>query len=513
MTVARTRVFADTYLDSVRLLGAGRAMRDVEAVTWASAVMGTPGNVEALGAEGFAADDLGEARGADLVLAVRAETPEAADAALAAGEESLFAERRAGTQRPQERPGRTVEEAVSREPSANIAVISVPGDYAALEAHKALTAGLHVLLFSDNVPVCEEVELKERAVGLGRLVMGPGAGTAVLGGVGLGFANVVGPGRVGVVAAAGTGAQEVMALLERWGVGVSHVIGVGGRDLSDAVGGRMSRLAVRALDADPDTHAVLLVSKPPDASVARAVMMECARTPLVAALIGLGSSAVRPAGLDLAATLEEGAVRVSERLGVAAPSLTDGLRRRAGEAAAGLAPSRTAVRGYFSGGTLCSEAQVILTRHLGPVHSNIPLDEGRGLPAPEGAHVCLDLGEEEYTKGRPHPMINPTTRLEMLASRARDPDVAVVLLDVVLGYGAHPDPAGALAPVCAEIMADGGPRVVAHVLGTDGDPQGYDAQRARLEEVGCVVPPTGARAAHVAAAIAMRKPELAEVVP
>ena len=205
-----------------------------------------------------------------------------------------------------------------------MAVVSVPGPYAAIAAHSALTAGLHVLLFSDNVPVSDEVALKRRASGLGRLVMGPGAGTAMLGGVGLGFANAVGSGPVGVVAAAGTGAQEVMTLLDRWGIGVSQVIGVGGRDLSAEVGGLMARDAVRALDADPGTEVILLVSKPPDQDVARTVIGASRGTPVVAACLGMSAPEGGLAGASLAATLEGGALRVAEILGRPAPDLGPG---------------------------------------------------------------------------------------------------------------------------------------------------------------------------------------------
>lgn len=513
MTLARTRVLKDVYLDSVVLLNSARVMDEGDAVTWATAVMATPANLADLGDEGFSADDLTGAGANDLVLAVHAETSDAADAALAAGERTLFAEHSAAAEESATRADRTLEETVSRNPATNLAVLSVPGDYAALEAHKALTAGLHVLLFSDNVPVAEEIELKERAAGLGLLVMGPGAGTAVLGGTGLGFANAVRAGRVGVVAAAGTGAQEVMTLLDRWGVGVSQVIGVGGRDLSEAVGGRMAALAVRALNADAGTDAVLLVSKPPDPAIVRTVLAGCDRKPLVAALIGMDTWHDRPPGVEFADTLEQGAVLVSRAVGTRTPDLTRGLRHQAEAAVERLPSARTSVRGYFSGGTLCSEALVILERHLGPVHSNIPLEERHGLPAPPGSHVCLDLGEEEYTKGRPHPMIDPTARIDVLRSQAREPDVAAVLIDVVLGYGAHLDPAGVLAPECAALAADGGPQVVAYVLGTEGDPQGSDAQRRKLQEAGCIVAPTGARAAHTAAAIAARRPDLTEVLP
>lgn len=519
MTASRVQVLRDAYFDSVLLLGAARAMRDHAAVTWATAVMATPANLAALRDAGFAAGQLGQAQASDLVLAVRADDPATADEALEAGQHSLLAtqpgaqEGQHGARDPSAAQPRTLQEAVAQLPGADLAVISVPGDYAALEAHKALTAGLHVLLFSDNVPLAEEVELKDRAARLGLMVMGPGAGTAMLAGAALGFANVVHRGRVGVVAAAGTGAQEVMSLLDRWETGVSEVIGVGGRDLSVDVGGRMASRAVRALAADPGTDAILLVSKPPAARVARAVLAEAAGKPVVAALIGLGTPDELPAGIQLAASLEQAAELAAAASGGRVPDLSRGLRQQAAAAIERLAPGRTLVRGYYSGGTLCSEALLILSRHLGPVYSNIPLDPRHAVPAPPGRHTCLDLGEEEFTKGRPHPMIDPAARIEILRETARAPDVAVVLLDVVLGYGAHPDPAGQLAPVCRELQADGGPQVVAYVLGTAGDPQGYDRQRQALADAGCLVTPTGARAAHVAAAIAARQPDLAEATP
>jgi FdrA protein len=503
----RVRLLKDAYVDSVLQMAATRAMREVEGVEWATAAMATPANVAVMEGEGF---DLAGAGANDCVLAARAGDDEAADAALAAGDAALGggAGQKAATPGATARAPGSLEEAVAQLPGANLAIVSVPGDYAALEAHKALTAGLHVLLFSDNVPVEEEIELKERGSALGRLVMGPGAGTAVLGGCGLGFANAVRRGRVGVVAAAGTGAQEVMCLLDRWGSGVSAVIGVGGRDLSEAVGGRLARLAVSALREDPGTDVILLVSKPPSPEVARAVMAEAGDKPLAAALIGLSESIPVPSNVRLATTLEEGVLLTLELAGGERPDLgAAGLAEAVAAACGTLPEERRLVRGLYSGGTLCYEALVLLSGVLGPVHSNTPLRKGWDVPAPPGSHVCLDLGEEEYTKGRPHPMIDPSIRLEYLAEEGRDPATAVVLLDVVIGYGANQDPAGALAPVCAEVRAAGA-QIVAYVLGTEADPQGLAAQQATLAEAGCLIAPTAARAALAAAAIATRRPEL-----
>jgi FdrA protein len=513
MTARLLRVHRDTYLDSVRLLAGATAMRQAPEVAWATALMGTPANLATLAADGFDPGQLAGIGANDLVLAVRAAGEAAAEEALTGAERSLLAEPGtaaapgpAGERRP-----RTLDEAVAALPDANLALVSVPGEYAALEAHKALSADLDVLLFSDNVPLAAEAELKARARRRGRLLMGPGAGTAMLGGVGLGFANAVARGAAGIVAAAGTGAQEAMTLLDRWGAGVSQVIGVGGRDLSAAVGGCMATAGLEVLARDPATEAILLVSKPPAAEVAAAVLAAPTGKPVVAALLGLRAPLPLPAGVTLATTLEQGVVEVLGTLGLPRPDPGGGLARAARRAAATLPAERRAVRGLFSGGTLCYEAMVLLADRLGPVHSNTPLREGWGLPAPPGCHACLDLGEEEFTRGRPHPMIDPAARSELILREGRQPSTAVVLLDVVLGHGAHPDPAGVLAPACAEVRAlDAAPQVVAYVLGTGRDPQGYQGQCRTLREAGCLMAPTGARAALLAAAIAARRPELAE---
>ncbi len=511
MTARLVRVRPQHYVDSVLLMAATRTMVGRPGVEWATTVMGTPANLETLAGEGFEGDDLHGAGANDLVFAVRAGSEAEAEGALDTGDAAL-SERAPGARREERRPG-NLEEAAAALPGANVALVSVPGPYAAMEAHRALSVGLHVLLFSDNVPVEAEVELKTRALDLGLLMMGPGAGTALLGGIGLGFANAVRRGPVGLIAAAGTGGQEAMTLLDRWGTGVSQVIGVGGRDLSEPVGGCMTRLAVRALVDDPATEVLLIVSKPPSPAVARSLVEELGAKPAVLALLGLEGDVPAGPGVRVERTLEAAVLATLDGLGLRLPNLTAGLEGVAG-AVARLPSERRAVRGLFSGGTLCYESMVVLSVRLGPVHSNTPLREGWGLPAPPGAHVCLDMGEEEYTRGRPHPMIDPEARSEEILGQGADPATAVVLIDVVLGYGSHPDPASMLAPACSKVTGSpGGPAVVAYVLGTETDPQGLDAQRRRLQDAGCILAPTAARAALASAAIATRKPELVRERP
>lgn len=499
--IPRVKVFPDSYVDSVVQLGAIRAMRDRESVEWANAAMATPANVKALQDQGVPETALAGAGASDFFLVVRAGDDEAAEAALAAGEAAAFAARPGDPGQDAPTTPRSLGAAIERQPATSVSVVSVPGPYAALAAYQSLAAGLHVLLFSDNVPLEKEIALKDFARRCGRFVMGPGAGTAMLGGVGLGFANVVRPGPVGVVAAAGTGAQEAMSLLDRWGVGVSQVVGLGGHDLSSQVGGAMALSAIASLRADPETSAILLVSKPPAAEVATAVLAAAAGMPMVAALVGLTEPVEAPPRVLVTDTLESGVAAMVRLLGHSVPDTSrtwgpslEVVRNR-------LSASRTLVRGLYSGGTLCYEALVLLARCLGEVRSNTPVNAAWGLPAPPGSHLCLDLGEEEYTRDRPHPMIDAQARLDVLEEQAADPQVAAIVLDVVLGHAAHPDPAGVLAPTCREIMADGGPQVVAYVLGTDADPQDFTAQRQTMVDAGCIVTETAARAALAAAAI------------
>lgn len=499
-------VLKDSYKDSVRLLEATRSMLSTPGVAYGWALMATPANLETLRGEGFAPTVGGSAN--DLVLAVRAADAASVTEALDAARALLFAASAASTDTDNGVPIDHLRGAIAAQPASNVAIISVPGPYATLEAHKALSSNLDVLLFSDNVPLADEIQLKQRARSLGRLIMGPGAGTAMIAGTGLGFANRVTPGPVGIVAAAGTGAQEAMSLLERWGIGVSHVIGVGGRDLSSAVGGLMAEAAIEALVADARTKAILLVSKPPAPEVAEQLLGRTWGKPIVASLIGLRSELHGIAtGVQVCNTLERGAVLTAEALGFTVADLVGDTADEVADRISALALGRRRLVGLFSGGTLGYEAMTIAVEHIGPIYSNTPLDKSWHLPAPDGAHVCLDLGEEEYTVGRPHPMIDPEARIDWMRKQVSDPTVAVVLIDVVIGDGSHPDPAGLLAPVAAEIVASGA-IVVAYVLGTDLDPQGFRRQRDALVAAGCIVTDTAARAALAAAAVVNRDPAL-----
>jgi FdrA protein len=451
-------VRSGAYHDSVTLMRAGRRLAERPGVSAALTAMATTLNLDLLAEMGFTPPP--GARPDDLLVAIRADDADTLEAARARVDD-LLATRPAPRAFGVPPPARTTGSA-ARRTEATIALVSVPGQYAFAEAMDALDAGLNVMVFSDNVPVEHELELKETAARRGLLVMGPDCGTAVVGGVGLGFANVVRPGRIGLVAASGTGAQQVMSLLDEAGAGVSHVLGVGGRDLSAEISGRSTLQALRALDADPATELIVVVSKPPAPEVSDLIHSAARRlaTPVRFGLLGDGG--------DLTNVVEDALGAV----GVPVPAWPSWLpSQRIHPPRAGL------LRGLFAGGTLCEEAALI---------------------AGATPHKMTDLGDDRYTRGRAHPMIDPTLRLDRLAAETTGGTAAVVLIDVVLGHGAEPDPAASLVPVIQEAKVP----VVVSLCGTSGDPQGRDRQGEALAAAGAAVYSSNADATRHAVSLA-----------
>jgi FdrA protein len=472
------------YADSVKLMQVSRRIGARDGVSAVLVAMATPLNLELAAGMGLAPN--GGASPEQLLIAVRADDDDALAAALADVDAAL-AERERTTGSADAIPHRTIgaalDELAPEVPA--LAIVSVPGAYAAAEAADAIAAGRSVLIFSDGVPVKQEVALKRAASAAGVLVMGPDCGTAIVSGVALGFANVVRPGPVGLVAASGTGAQQVSCLLDMAGVGVSHVLGVGGRDLSEAVGGLATLDALAALDADPATERVLLVSKPPAPSVAAAVTEAAGRLG-----VPVRSAALSPEAPDLTAAVEA----LLGDMGLDVPVWPS--RPCPVEAAV----HGAVLKGFYSGGTLADEAMLIASPALGGIRSNTPLVPGLDLGTDMSAtgHVVVDFGDDALTVGRPHPMIDPTLRLEAIAELAASDEPAVLLLDVVLGYGADPDPAGALVPALTAARERRALPVVVALIGTEGDPQGWSRQADALAAAGCAVFASNAAATRYA---------------
>ncbi len=517
--VTHLLVHRNFYCDSVALMTLSRALTALPGVEDAAAVMSTEMNQTLLRQAGLLPEKCAEADIGgpnDLLIIVRAASEAAADAALQAAESGLQT-RRSGESGAQAQRLISLEQAIQRQPALNLAFISVPGAYAAIEARQALLEGLHVLLFSDNVSLEQEIALKTLANERGLLLMGPDCGTAIINGIGLGFANVVPRGPIGLVSASGTGLQQVACLIAEYGSGISQALGTGGRDLAQAVGGRTMLAGLELLQHDPATQVIVLLSKPPAPEVAQRVIARAAQAtqPTVIAFLGADSNAAHAPGaahLRFASTLSEAARLAVQLAGgqssLPGDTLPDDARRAIEQARAALAPGQRFVRGIFSGGTLCDEAMTLLSADLGPVYSNIPLRPDWRLADAKMSqqHTAIDFGSDEFTVGRPHPMIDAGLRLRRLAQEAADPSTAVILLDIVLGFGAHADPASEFAPTIerasAAAHADGRALVcIVSLCGTAQDPQGLAEQRAALARAGALVFTENALAARVAAAI------------
>ena len=455
MSFVLNRVERGRYLDSVALMRISRRIAALAGVEAVALMIGTPSNKALLREADLLSAEGEHAQPDDLLIAVRAADAEAAlDLAL----RLLVEPTPAPTARLQR--ARSLDGALRLDGQANLALISVPGEFAAAEARRALERGLNVMVFSDNVSIEDEVALKRLAGERGLLVMGPDCGTALIGGAPLAFANAVPRGDIGIVSASGTGLQEVSSLIARLGGGVSHGIGVGGRDLDERVGALGMLAGIELLDADPATRSLVLISKPPAPRVARAVLERLRRSAKRAVVCFLGSH--EP---GVARTLTDAAeAAVGRKIEYAPPTLA---KQQGG-----------GIRGLYCGGTLAAEAELIL----------------RAANAPG---ECVDLGDDRFTRGRPHPMIEPELRNEHIGAALADPDIAVLLFDVVLGYGAHGDPAGVLA----QALRGARKPAVASVTGTEQDPQGWSRQVAVLRDAGVHVAPSNAHAAALAASL------------
>ena len=491
-------VLDSVYRDSVELMGVADEIADSHDLSDAFALMGTEANKARLAdLTALDAGSLSAVDPDDLVLVAVAPERERAAQSLTEMREALeggdSGDAGAETQPPTSLPG-----AVERADNPAVALVSVPGAYAVREAWLALHAGLHVHIFSDGVTVEDERDLKEFGRANDQLVMGPDCGTALLDGIPLGFANELDRGSVGIVSASGTGLQEVATLVDRAGAGVSQAVGTGGRDLQDAVGGATTRQAVELLDADAATEVIVVVSKPPEPAARAAVFETIAdtETPVVVRFLRTAADDITAVGAQHAGTLAEAATLAVAETVTAEPPAD---RPQAEELVAALDTRESHaggdLRGLFVGGTLCAEAALVAADRL-DVRTNVGVGRPIEDPPVGAGHALVDFGADEFTRGQPHPMIQPGPRDRHLTATLADDGVGAVVLDIVLGRGVHADPAAGVIETVER--ADAPPPVVASVCGTDSDPQSRGEQVARLREVGVVVAPDTATAATVA---------------
>lgn len=510
-----TQFFANLYRDSVALMKLSSQLTQINGISEASAQMATRANLALMKNAGLLTE-MPEARPNDILLVLRG-TSEAIKEALESAQKLLHEKAKTNDAQEQQEPLRSIQMAFEQtEGKANLVLISTPGDYAAAEAMKALRLGMNVMLFSDGVSVEQEVALKQYAQPKNLLVMGPDCGTAIIDGTPLAFANVVQKGNIGVIGASGTGTQEVTCLIDQYGGGITHAIGTGGHDLSEAVGGITMLTALNQLAQDEATKVIVLVSKPPSQSVAEKIIAAAKKTgkAIVICFLGADPKIVTDAGLVAATTLEEAARQAIIQAKLPAPKgiITDSqdpaLLKRAQELAKKLKPEQKLLRGLYTGGTFCYEALLLLQNDLPGLTSNTPTGKvGRvaDLWKSQG-NTILDLGDDDFTRGRPHPMIDPSLRNERLLEEAADKQVAIVLLDFVLGYGAHEDPAGQIIPSlnkAQEIAVHDGREIlfIGHICGTKGDPQNIAAQYKALADAGVILTNSNAEAAYLCRAV------------
>jgi FdrA protein len=492
------------YFDSVSLMIAAHKINQMEGVIDSAIMMGTPENKHILENSGFLIDAFKESLDSDLLIAVKAETAMIGESLLAQVDQELKNIRKTENTGETFAP-RSLEGALKALPEANLSLISVAGKYAADEAMKALEKDLHVMIFSDNVSLEKEIALKKYALEKGLLVMGPDCGTAIINGVPLAFANVVKQGNIGIVAASGTGLQEVTTLISNNGGGISQAIGTGGRDVKKEVGGMMFMAALEALAQDDKTEAILLVSKPPDEEVLQKIGAKVKEIDkqVVAVFLGADAETLSSFGIIPAGDLASGAEKILACVGIQKDRVDLNLETLAMEIAAQLKPEQKYLRALFTGGTFCGETQVIL-KDLPDLYSNAPTAGSQRLDSAWRSfkHTVVDLGEDVFTVGRPHPMIDFSIRNERILTEAKNGETAVILLDLVLGYGANMSPMSELIPVLHEAkqLAQAKGRIlpiICSVTGTDEDPQNMSGVIEALEGEGCIVCGSNAEASRL----------------
>lgn len=496
-----SRSYPNLYKDSVSLMTVSARVTSIPGIETASVVMASATNVDNLAQAGLGAF---EVRPSDLVVAVSG-TDEACDEALAVADKLLSAAPAGGGEQSAATPTTSIQMAVAKDPALNLALISVPGDYAAAEAMKALRLGLDVMVFSDNVSAQAELALKQYAQQADLMVMGPDCGTAIVNGIPLGFANVVRRGPIGVVGASGTGTQEVTVRIHQNGSGVSQALGTGGHDLADAIGGISMLHGLDALDSDPATEVIVLVSKPPSAAVAANVLAaaRASAKPVVVIFLGADPASITGDGVYGAASLAQAAdmavgLARGEQPSAGGITISDQTRSALADLAGAMAPGQRYVRGIFSGGTFCYEAQLVHRAHGITAYSNTPV---AGNPAmadirTSRQNTIVDMGDDEFTQGKPHPMIDPTGKDARIRAEIADPTTAVVLFDVVLGYGSAADPTAELISIIESAGADGNTvAFIGYVCGTELDPQDRATTVAGLQSAGVLVACSNAEAA------------------
>ncbi|OIK14458.1 hypothetical protein BIV60_11540 [Bacillus sp. MUM 116] len=509
----KTIVFKNVYYDSVKLMLVTNELNTLEGINEAAVVMGTDLNKETLERTGLMTEDAAKTAATDMIVALEGKSESAIEEALLKLD-SLLNAKNSSSSNDQYRP-RSLETALKMQPNSNLSIISVTGKYAKDAAMEALQNNLHVMLFSDNVPLDEELELKEYAVKKDLLVMGPDCGTALINNTPLAFSNKVKQGDIGIVAASGTGAQEVMTLISANGGGLSQIIGTGGRDLNEKISGLMVLQGLKALTNDDQTKIIVLISKPPAKVVRDKVVQyihENIKKPVIVNFLCEKFEQKEDGNIYYVSTLEDAALKALQLAGYREdiqPLVVDeAIDRIAEQESRKLQKSKAYIRGIFCGGTLAYECLFILEDKIETAQSNLSKKNKVKNIQNMTTHTIIDFGEDEFTVGRAHPMIDPTLRHEVFENTLKHEETAVIVLDIVLGYGANLEPQKIFVETLKKYQ---GPyvSVIANICGTEEDPQDYETIVSELESVGVMIMPSNQTAAKLALKIVEKVEKLA----
>jgi succinyl-CoA synthetase alpha subunit len=496
----RIEIKKNVYYDSVSLMLLTRDIKNIIGIDDANVCMGTAHNKELLDNIGLLNEDAKNTGVNDLIIALKG-----SDAAIT---EAIVKINTSETNKKQSKKQNndygSLKKAISEINESNMVLISVPGEYAPYEAEIALKSGKHVMMFSDNVSIEEELRLKTIAREKQLLMMGPDCGTAIINGNPLCFANKVKHGHVGIVGASGTGIQEVSTLIHKYGCGITQAIGTGGRDLSHDIGGIMMEMGIDALANDANTQIIVLISKPPHSDIAEKIIAKAKTIDKPFIINFLGEKRQSSDNIRFCATLEETALNACCENCKTVESVSDSFGIPDIMADTTFKPEQKYLRALYTGGTLCDEAMIIASELIGNIYSNTPVGMVTPLEDPykSKCNSFVDLGDDIFTRGRPHPMIEPDTRNQRIVQESQDPEVAVILLDFVLGYGAHLDPVGVTLPYIKDATKINHNLIfVASLTGTNEDPQNLATQSQMLVDSGVIVASCNAEAAKLATSI------------
>ena len=494
----KTIVKKGSYHDSVVLMLLTTQISTIEGVKKVSIMMATPANKDIYRQSGLSTEELESASANDMVVVADVDDDAILDVIMEEVEEFFKKQSTSEGDKKGAESVKSWDKALGKLPDANLAVISIPGAYAALEADRALDEGMNVFMFSDNVTLEDEIKLKQKAHEKGLAVMGPDCGTGIIQGVPIAFTNNVTPGAIGIIGASGTGIQELTTIIDRLGEGVKNAIGTGGRDLSTEVGGITMMDMIEAMESDDSVKVLIIISKPPAKEVRDRISDRLSnfKKPVVTLFLGEKpeyheENFYHAYTLDEAARLAVGLVR-GEEIKEGKVDVDDSQFFGAEE--------KKTIKAYYSGGTLAGEAAMLIKDAL---NLKVPPQKAEGFMLKTDGHIVVDLGDDVYTQGKPHPMIDPAKRIECMQDAIDDASTGVILLDIMLGYGSHEDMAGALLPSIVELRdkakAEGRKLFfVATVCGTRRDFQSYDEAVSKLKEAGVIVCENNKLAVHTA---------------